>query len=946
MNVADSTDHVLPALHAPAGCDQWLSAPASSSAISLAVAEPVHPLYVANLLNDLIALGPLLVQAIDEGNWLDGFLIAAGINQIAEDYLHDSLYALDQATSLLGQSASPARRLAARIAAGTSLAARELKAPRRARALAWQSLVDDLVGQLARMVVADLGAPEAKAGLTSESLIDRCRQLTDAIPSLPAGLQRSVIRLPACFHDFDQRPEDLDRLAERSSDRWPPARPLLVVGVRTSGSYLGPLLAAAFRGRRNGPVSAMTIRPGRALLKSERALVRSVVAAGGQFLLTDDPPVTGSSLAAAARQLERMGVSRRTVVFALGLEDDSGALPAALDAYTAVTLRPREWSVEARLHVEDVRAAVAELLAGELELRSLERLPLPGPARQRGHRRALFRVSGLDAADRTARQIEVLASTVGVGYLGAHHAAVARALSRFSPRVLGLRDGMLYREWLPAHQRLEARSDEFAATVARYVAARRRTLSTDGDMSLSLAGQRPVWEVASLILARAFGRVAPLMRVVLVERLVRPLLAVSRPSVVDGSMAAEHWFTDSGDRRPVKVSLSNRTYWRLGLACFDPSFDLAGVGVSSPDDGLAAQVRAAWRVHTGEQVDPERWLLYELAHLWGIAREDVAREAEVRHASARAATRYFANTFLDDLEQTGHGPLCALDVDGVLETDQFGFPAPSRASATALRALVAHGYRPVIVTGRGLAEVRDRCRAYRLAGGVAEYGSALYLNGRQVATGLIGGDAATALSGLRALLREREGVQLDPAYSYAMRAYRIAADGRRQPLAPVEVAELLEARGFAEVIRAIPGDSQTDFVAAEVDKGTGLRALIAALEGDGQSRLPDDSVVSLAVGDTVADAPMLALGSAAFLPAHAERAATRTGARRLARPYQAGLYRAVGELLGHPPGHCWLCQIPPATPGRDLLLDLLSVGEDGRRGLAAGALRLAWRAVR
>jgi hypothetical protein len=90
---------------------------------------------------------------------------------------------------------------------------------------------------------------------------------------------------------------------------------------------------------------------------------------------------------------------------------------------------------------------------------------------------------------------------------------------------------------------------------------------------------------------------------------------------------------------------------------------------------------------------------------------------------------------------------------------------------------------------------------------------------------------------------------------------------------------------------------------------------------------------------------MLALASAAFVPAHAAQAATTTGAERLARPYQAGLYRAAGELLGHAPGSCERCKLPPATRERDLLLDLLSVAEDGPRAIAMAAVRLAWKAV-
>ncbi|GAA3065387.1 hypothetical protein GCM10010464_32190 [Pseudonocardia yunnanensis] len=39
------------------------------------------------------------------------------------------------------------------------------------------------------------------------------------------------------------------------------------------------------------------------------------------------------------------------------------------------------------------------------------------------------------------------------------------------------------------------------------------------------------------------------------------------------------------------------------------------------------------------------------------------------------------------------GPLCAIDIDGVLEAGAFGFSAITPTATTALRALAAHGYR-------------------------------------------------------------------------------------------------------------------------------------------------------------------------------------------------------------------------------------------------------------
>jgi hypothetical protein len=65
--------------------------------------------------------------------------------------------------------------------------------------------------------------------------------------------------------------------------------------------------------------------------------------------------------------------------------------------------------------------------------------------------------------------------------------------------------------------------------------------------------------------------------------------------------------------------------------------------------------------------------------------------------------------------------------------------------------------------------------------------------------------------------------------------------------------------------------------------------------------------------------------------------------KRVRRPYQAGLSLAVAQLLGHRPGGCARCRVGPQTTERRLLLDLLSVAEDGRRGLALRTIKLGAR---
>jgi hypothetical protein len=107
-------------------------------------------LVLTNLLSDLAALGMLLERAASKQWWLDAHLVAAGINQIAEDYLR-AAYPLDDAASLLTGAGSRAGRLAGRVAAASALAARRIAARSEGfrRTLEWQRQVAVLVDDLA-----------------------------------------------------------------------------------------------------------------------------------------------------------------------------------------------------------------------------------------------------------------------------------------------------------------------------------------------------------------------------------------------------------------------------------------------------------------------------------------------------------------------------------------------------------------------------------------------------------------------------------------------------------------------------------------------------------------------------------------------------------------------------------------------------------------------------
>jgi len=203
------------------------------------------------------------------------------------------------------------------------------------------------------------------------------------------------------------------------------------------------------------------------------------------------------------------------------------------------------------------------------------------------------------------------------------------------------------------------------------------------------------------------------------------------------------------------------------------------------------------------------------------------------------------------------------------------------------------------------------------------------------------GEERAALARVRTALERSAGVLVDPAHELAVRAYRLDSRGRRRALGREQVEAALTHAGGTPV-RAISGQAQTDLMVERVTKATGLAALAAALG------LPtaEPGWLAMAVGDTAADLPMLALAERAYAPANPE---LRDGAVEvLGRPYQAGLALAAARLLGHRPGRCPVCRMPGLPARSRLLLAALGTPHDGSPAAkSAWAARtmaaLAWR---
>ena len=378
-----------------------------------------------------------LVAAADSGQALDAFLYAAGAAQIVADRL--------QGGSLLP---GPSPLLPPRGATG--LLARLLEtsatAVRGRLGLAeWHVLLRDLANVLAEAVLGDTEEDAAGILLSVRTAVE---DLRSGVPPHTARLLDGARLLDESgFREHDLRPEDVVALAERFAALHPDReRPLLVLGLRSSGSYLAPLAAAALGRLEYQHVVARTTRPGGPLLPEEPRLPESLRRVGGLVVLLGAPPRSGAALASVAARFTEAGFAADRIVPAYPEPTERTRPPGLLRDHPAVVLPASAWRIGRLLEPRQLAAAVSELLPLGSELITLEDLAdaTGGDGVRPGHRRVTFtvRVAGPGGERRSLRL------TAGGLPLGPRPVP--------APGDLGVQDGVLFTERAERAERAES----------------------------------------------------------------------------------------------------------------------------------------------------------------------------------------------------------------------------------------------------------------------------------------------------------------------------------------------------------------------------------------------------------------------------------------------------------------------------------------------------------
>jgi trehalose-6-phosphatase len=239
-----------------------------------------------------------------------------------------------------------------------------------------------------------------------------------------------------------------------------------------------------------------------------------------------------------------------------------------------------------------------------------------------------------------------------------------------------------------------------------------------------------------------------------------------------------------------------------------------------------------------------------------------------------------------------------LDLDGVFDSEVFGFPQTTISGLTALALLHSHRFSAVLNTARGVEDVRQYCRIYHLPGGVAELGSVFLDAVQQTEIPLIEAETADELLRCRAALREVPGVFIDHNYRYSVRAYRYAGT-RTEGLAASEVEGLLT-RYQLDRLTFVCTTGDTIITQKGSNKG---RALLAVKEYLG---CVDEAVA--AIGDNDPDLEMLQAVERAYAPANSSRNIRELGrkgqCRIMSQPFQRGFLAAARDVVYNGSANC------------------------------------------
>lgn len=773
----------------------------------------------------------------------------------------------------------------------------------------WENAV---VRVLRKMLLSDSGDPDATSAIS---------EMQQLLTTLPDPIRNRHPRIPAAFRSQDLTHFDVLSLGDKFIEAFPErTRPILVTGLRTAGSYFALLLRAYLEIHGYAQVDFVTLRPKVGVSPWEEERIRRSAAQNCLALIIDEPVGGGGTVGKGIRVLTKYGISRDRVVVlfpvhAFGRNWKNSADAEALHSGDVLTVDYEDWYKQRLVEPGRSEALLREYFQSNgwdarVELAGAERANsyLQAVNEQKYHSRLkrvfCVRLSrpGLDVTR------YVLAKSVGWGWLGYQAFLSAIRLAGSVPAVLGLRDGILYSEWIEEQPHRSLERGEMVGAFARYVAARARNLQLHAGSQIDAPREsQPLrgMEELSGHLSNAYGKAAGFLKRARIKEELAALQS-HEPVLIDSRMRKLEWVASNGTM--LKTDFEHHGMGKHQLNVTDPAYDLAETILywnltRAEEDQLLAEYGA----QSGDQDVRSRILMHKiLAGRWSMDRalehlndpKMLPRHEEFNLQYIQAwnflvlhTMRFCAGLCYKPAELRWNSRVAVLDIDGVIDKQVFGFPSTTKAGMEAISSLHRHGFAVAIDTARSVQEVKEYCQSYGCVGGVAEYGVFVWdaVSGRERV--LVSDESLAKIEKLKKILRQIPGVFLNDDYRYSIRAYTYDR-GRSVPLSAILVQDAIAGAGL-DGLTIHQTYTDTTILATETNKGQGMLALLE-LAGASDAK-------TYSVGDSAPDLPMFRMATHSFAPGHISCRATAEllKCRVAGRAYQPGLLECVQTMIQH-----------------------------------------------
>ncbi len=804
--------------------------------------------------------------------------------------------------------------------------------------------------------------------------VESAQKLSGMLQSpLPSDLLDLRLGVPSAFSRLDLTHFDVLALGRGFVRQYPDrSHPILLLGLRTAGTYFSALLRSFFIAEGYLRVASMTVQPKKGPSRRERKELTRYAKQGFTLVIVDDPPHTGDTIVIAVDIARQAGFDLARIKALVPTHPATRNWASTLPDRLVITLEPERWRKQQLLDPNNVENRLTEYFARQgfsdvrvVGSRRAEELDVElqnGSNRKRGATlKRIFEVQLRTPLGQSETRY-VLAKSVGLGYLGYPAFVAAHRLSDFVPPVLGLRDGILYTEWLqqqPGAGDVRLNRDSWIDTTAAYVAARTRLLSLPKRRAPGKAVHENGLELLAESFGRAYGRFVldiP-MRSWIQQRLYR--LQCPFPTLIDGNMGHAEWIESK--LGPLKTGYYGHGLGKTQLNAIDPAYDLAetilSFALSPEEEGrlIRRYVEYSGDAEVGQRLFVNKllaglWTMESAQeHLFGVMQTG-QRQQELHRRFLGAwdfltvqTARFCGARCRPSRPACWRPPLVMLDIDGVVDRRMFGYPCTTAAGMEALSLLATRGCSVALNTARSAAEVKDYCEAYGLAGGVAENGAYLWDAVAQCGQPLLDQETIAQLDELREQLRRIPGIFLDERHQYSIRAFMFEKQPRslllrllnsvRSFSVGLGVPTPLPTLVLNHLITTLRLDRlsfhhtmiDTAVVAKDTDKGTGLAAL--------RDRVLGADAETIAIGDTEADLPMFRAATRSFAPAQisCRRQARLLGCAVSRYRYQRGLLDIVHTLCDCGPGGSPI-EKANESDGETLFLDLLRAADHPHAG--------------